>query len=232
MTRASAVHLSLAAPLGAAPQDRQPHPAAAQGKRKEAPVTTTTETAEATETAVSATGQDPLAVSGHAYPDGAVTVAAEAYWWHLGQLRLASSRAQAADRAQYLAQAAGKVAAALTGHPEATPDTHADPLAWTDISTLLGGLAIALGGVPIDSGSYPDALDGPYHGWEDLAGASTRREFAAAWYPFAQEFWQRVGLDGTAGQDDKSESDGELLLRAFAVAQVARAAAAIIDAAW
>jgi hypothetical protein len=186
-------------------------------------VTTTTET---TEAAVAATGQDPLAVSGHAYPEGAVTVAAEAYWWHLGRLRLASSRVQAADRARALARAAGKVAAALSGHPEAVPDTHADPLAWTDISTLLGGLAIAL-----DHGSYPDALDGAYHGWENLAGATTRREFAAAWYPFAREFRQRAGLDCTAAKDNGTRDEDEPL-RAFAVAQVTTAAAAIIDAAW
>jgi hypothetical protein len=201
-------------------------------------VTTTTETTEVTETAgatVAATGQDPLAVSGQAYPEGAVMVAAEGYWWHLDLLREAGTRKEAADRAQRLAQAAGKVAgkvaAALTGHPEAAPDTHADPLAWTDIATLVGGLAIALGGVPIDHGSYPDALDGPYDGWEDLAGAATRREFAAAWYPFTQQFGQRAGLDCTA-DDDGTGGDGELALRAFAVAQVTRAAAAIIDAPW
>jgi PHD/YefM family antitoxin component YafN of YafNO toxin-antitoxin module len=177
-------------------------------------------------------GQDPLAVSGHRYPEGAVMVAAEAYWWHLDRLRLATSRAQAADRAQRLAQAAGKVAATLTGHPEGAPDTHADPLAWTDISTLVGGLAIALGGVRIDHGSYPDALDGPYDGWGDMAGATTRREFAAAWYPFAQEFRQRAGIDGTTAQDDGTRDDDVPALRAFAVAQVTRAAAAIVDAAW
>jgi hypothetical protein len=181
---------------------------------------------------VAATRQDPLALSGHAYPEGAVMVAAEGYWWHLDLLREAGTRKEAADRAQRLAQAAGKVAAALTGHPQAAPDTHADPLAWTDISTLVSGLAIALGGVPIDHGSYPDALDGPYDGWGDLAGAATRREFAAAWYPFAQEFRQRAGLDGTAARDDGTGYDGELALRAFAVGQVTRAAAAIIAAAW
>jgi hypothetical protein len=159
-------------------------------------------------------------------------VAAEAYWWHLDLLREARTRKEAADRAQRLAQAAGKVAAALTGHPQAAPDTHADPLAWTDISTLTGALAIALGGVPIDHGSYPGAIDGPYDGWEDMAGAATRREFAAAWYPFTQELRQRAGLDGTVARDDGTGDDGELALRAFAVAQVNRAAAAIIDAPW
>lgn len=195
-------------------------------------ITDATEVAEAAEVTVAATGHDPLAVSGHAYPDWAVTVAAEAYWWHLDRLREARTRKEAADRAQRLAQAAGRIAATLTGHPQAAPDTHADPLAWTDISTLVGALAIALGGTRIDHGSYPDALDGPYDGWEDLAGAATRREFAAAWYPFTQEFRQRAGLDGTAAPDDETEGDGELALRAFAVAQVTRAAAAIIDAPW
>jgi hypothetical protein len=192
-------------------------------------VTTTTETAEASGTAlaaVTAVSQDALAVSGHPYPHGAVTVAAEAYWWHLGRLREAGTKREAADRAQRLAQAAGKVAAALTGHPEAVQDTHADPLAWADICTLTGGLAIALGGVPIDRGSYPESLDGPYDGWEDLACAATRREFAAAWCPFAREFRQRAGLEGP-----EDGSPGEPL-RAFAVAQVTAAAAAIIDAPW
>lgn len=174
-----------------------------------------------------ATEQGQLAVSGHAYPEGAVMVAAEAYWWRLDRLRQASSRAQAADCAQSMAQAAGKVAAALTGHPQAAEDTHTDPLAWTDLATLTGGLAAALRGDYVDSDRAIDDHDGPYGAWTDMATALDRREFAAAWYAVAQDLRDRAGLS-----DSAEDGEHRYPLRAFAAAQACKAAAAIIDAPW
>jgi hypothetical protein len=200
-------------------------------------VTTTTETTEVskvTETAeatAAATEQDPLAVSGHAYPETAKPVA-ETYSYQLGRLRGAVTRWEAAERAQSLAKSACAMAAVLTGDPEAAEDTHTDTLAWTDLATFLGSLAMALRGARVDPDDTFDAYDYPhYESWEHLAQAASRIEFAAAWYPLGQNLRQRAGLDGTARPDDEDDEDAPPL-RAFAAAQVVKAAAAIINAPW
>jgi hypothetical protein len=79
-------------------------------------------------------------LSGNRYPEAA-RMKVEAYWWHLAALRQAAARAEAAAHVRALAAAAGQAAAALTGTPEAAPDTACDPLAWTDIATYLTCLA-------------------------------------------------------------------------------------------
>ena len=171
-----------------------------------------------TDTATADTAQ---ALSGHRYP-ALAAVKAEGYWWHLAALRESTSRARAVHHVQALADAADQIAAGLTGTPEAAEDTALDPLAWTDIATYLIRLTVALrGGTagPEDTWEFSEADRGD---WEDLAAAPGRVEFAAAWYPI------REHLRALAAY-----ADGEgLVLRAFTVAQVTSAAAAVIDAHW
>jgi hypothetical protein len=62
-------------------------------------------------------------------------------------------------------------------------------------------------------------------GWDDLASAATRREFAAAWYPIREDLVELAALP--AGGGDRSPR-----LRSFTAAQVIRAAATLIDAPW
>jgi hypothetical protein len=188
----------------------------------------TTATTITTETAT--TTGNALSLAGHHYPEGAARAAAETYAdWRL-RLREAGSRREAAERAQSLAGAASLMAAALTGHPQAAEDTHADPVAWTDIATYTGGLATALRGDYVDSDRAIDECDGPYHGWTDLANALNRLEFAAAWYPLAQDLRDRAGLSGDS--EDSERRKHHEPLRAFTAAQVIEAAAAVIDAPW
>ena len=178
--------------------------------------TTTPETATTTGNA--------LSLAGHHYPEGTATVAAETYAHWRARLREAGSRQEAAERAQSLSGAASLMAAALTGHPQAAEDTHADPVAWTDIATYTGGLATALRGDYVDSG-HPVDYDGP--AWTDLANALNRLEFAAAWYTIAQDLRDRAGLSEDSGPRNRHEP-----LRAFTATQVIEAAAAVIDAPW
>jgi hypothetical protein len=193
--------------------------------------TTTTITTETATTTGSA-----LSLAGHHYPEGAARAAAETYaHWRL-RLREAGSRQEAAERAQSLSGAASLMAAALTGHPQAAGDTHADPLAWTDIATYTGGLATALRGDYVDNDRAIDDYDGPYHAWTDLANALNRLEFAAAWYTIAQDLRDRAGLNGDSDDGDGNEGRKRRKhhepLRAFTAAQVIEAAAAVIDAPW
>jgi hypothetical protein len=165
------------------------------------------------------------AVSGHEYP-GLAALKAEAYWWHLAALREAPTRERAAARVQSLASAADQIAAALTGLPEAAPDTHRDPVAWTDIATYLTCLARALQYSQMNFGDrvgLSSELD--QDGWDVLASATTRREFAAAWYPIREDLVELAALPADDG--DRSPR-----LRSFTAAQVIRAAATLIDAPW
>jgi hypothetical protein len=165
----------------------------------------------------------PQALSGDKFP-GSAAVLAEAYWWHLAALREAATRDRAAHHAQALATAAGQIAAALSGTPDAAPDTHRDPLAWTDIATYLTRLALALHSGQMNFGGRLDLTDFDDAGWDDLAAAATRREFAAAWQPIRENLAELAALpDG---------GNGDPRLRSFTAAQVTRAAAAIIDAPW
>ncbi len=155
---------------------------------------------------------------------------AERYWWHLARLREATSRGKAAEYAQSLAAAADRIAAALTGGAEAAADTATDPLAWADLSKFLASLAMALRGASVTPDGIFDANDGPdCDSWKHLAQAAGRREFAAAWYPIGQYLRLHAGLDGGTGEDGDEDAPE---LRTFTVAQVIRAAAAIIDAPW
>jgi hypothetical protein len=162
-------------------------------------------------------------LSGHKL-SGPAAVLAEAYWWHLAALRQATTRDGAAHHAQALASAADHIAAALSGTPEAAPDTNRDPLAWTDIATYLTRLALALHGGCMSTDDKRDMSDEDHGEWENLAQAASRREFAAAWYPIRENLLQLAALPGDNG--------GSPRLRAFTVARVIRAAAAIIDAPW
>lgn len=165
---------------------------------------------------------DPAqALSGHKYPALAAALA-EGYWWHLAALRESTSRARAVHHVQALADAAIQIAAGLAGTPEAAEDTALDPVAWADIATYLLRLAVALAGDtvgPEDTWEFSEADRGD---WEDLAGATSRAEFAAAWYPI------REHLRALAAYEN---GDG-LLLRAFTVTQVTSVAASVIDAHW
>jgi hypothetical protein len=67
-----------------------------------------------------------------------------------------------------------------------------------------------------------ETSDGDFGDWENLAAATTRREFAAAWHPIRANLLELAALPGDDGPR----------LRAFTAAQVTRAAAAIIDAPW
>jgi hypothetical protein len=176
-----------------------------------------------------ATVEDPLAMSGHSYPAAAV-VDAEKYWWHLARLRESKTRAEAAQHTWSLAVAAAHIADVLTGNPA---DSSRNPAAWYDLTDYLDHLAMALDSdffstSPSNAEEPRDRKAG--EAWEHLARAVTRREFAAAWHPFEEYLRQRAGLDASTGPDDGD--DGQPLLRAFAVAQVVKAAAAIIDAPW
>jgi hypothetical protein len=72
-------------------------------------------------------------------------------------------------------------------------------------------------------GGRPGCSDLGDDGWGDLAAAASRREFAAAWQPVRKSLLELAALPG---------SDGGSPLRAFTVAQVIRAAAAITDGPW
>jgi hypothetical protein len=165
---------------------------------------------------------DVTALSGQDYPELAL-VEAEGYWWHLARLRESTSRENAAGHALALARAADHIGSALSGTAGAVPDTARDPLAWMDLATYLTRLAQALHGGCLYPDGNRDASDGDHWEWEDLAAASTRKEFAAAWYPIAGNLRQLA----EPGEDGESPR-----LRAFTAAQAARAAAAIIDAPW
>jgi hypothetical protein len=105
---------------------------------------------------------------------GGTPVDAERYWWHLARLREATSRAKASEYAASLASAADRIAASLSGAPEAAPDTATDPLAWADLSTFLTSLALALRGAQVTPEYTFDANDGPdYDSWEHLARPRT-----------------------------------------------------------
>jgi len=180
-------------------------------------------------TTTDAAAVDLRNLPGHGYT-AVPAVDAERYWWHLARLREATSRNKAAEYANSLAAAADRIAAALSGAAETAPDTVTDPLAWADLSTFLARLSMALRGANVIPDDILDANDCPdYDSWEHLAQAMGRREFAAAWYPIGQYLRLHAGLDGSTG-DDGDEDAPEL--RAFTVAQVIRAAAAIIDAPW
>ena len=165
---------------------------------------------------------DPAyALSGHKYPALAAPVA-EGYWWHLAALRESTTRALAVRHVQALADAASQIAAGLVGTPEAAQDTALDPVAWTDIATYLIRLAAALA---VDAYGPEDTWEfseGDYDDWRDLAVATSRQEFAAAWHPIARHLNTLTACE---------DGDG-LLLRAFTVTQVTSAAAAAIDAHW
>jgi hypothetical protein len=158
-------------------------------------------------------------VSGHRYPPQAAP-GVEAYLTHLDALAGAETRLEAAAHLQSMAAAAGQVAAALAGTPEAAPDTVRDPLAWTDLATYLIRLAQAL-----HFGERMDfSVEFGSEGWDDLAGAAvTRTGFAAAWQPMREDLLELAGL---------SAQDSDPPLRAFTVVQVIRAAAAVTDASW
>lgn len=174
------------------------------------------------------TGISPeQALSGdNKFPERAA-VMAEAYWWHLAALRQAPTRERAAHHVQALAAAAGQIAAALSGIAEAAPDTYRDPLAWTDLAAYLTRLALALRGGHgfMEPEDKAEISDGSYSEWQNLAQAASRREFAAAWCPIG------ANLVGLAALPADGEGDGPRL-RGFTVAQVIRAAAAVIDAPW
>jgi hypothetical protein len=164
-----------------------------------------------------------LPVSGHQYPAPAA-IKVEAYWWHLTALREAATRTAATAHLHSLASVADQVAAALTGTPEATSDTALDPLAWTDTATYLTLLALALHSAQTGPADKWETSDGDAPDWENLAAATTRREFAAAWHPIRENLIGLTTLPGKCGADPQ--------LRTFTVAQVIRAAAALIDAPW
>lgn len=155
-------------------------------------------------TTAAVTAEDPLASSGHCYPQAAKGKV-QAYWWHLNALRASRTRAETAAHAWKLASAAQGVAAALPTADEAARGTWADPRAWHSLSVHLARLAIALDGDPV---KVPD-------GWADLSAARTRAEFTAAWHPVSQNLRRR-----------------DPPLPTFAVAQVAMAAAAVTGAPW
>jgi hypothetical protein len=163
------------------------------------------------------------ALAGYAFPASAADMAG-AYWWNLGRLRGSATRERAAMRVQSLAAAPGQLAAALYGAPGAAPDTHRDPLAWTGIATCLSRLALALHSGGMNFGDRM-SLHGGYGNcnWDDLAAAGSRREFAAAWQPVREHLVELAALPG---------GDGDRQLRGFTVAQVVRAAAAVIGAPW
>jgi hypothetical protein len=166
------------------------------------------------------------ALSGHQFPKAAA-VKAETYWRHLDALRQALTREQAARHAQALAAAADGIAAALSGTPDAAPDTQRDPIAWTDIATYLTRLALALHSGEMNFGDhlgFDFGCDGT--GWDDLAAAGSRTEFAAAWYPVRENLLELAAIPDEDGDGDDPR------LRGFTVAQVTRAAAAVIDAPW
>lgn len=148
--------------------------------------------------------EDPLSSSGHTYPDAAKGEV-QAYWWHLDALRGSRTRAEAARRAGNLAVAAGRTADALPAPGEGAGGTWADPRAWASLSVHLALLTLALDGGPV----------GMPGGWANLAAARTRAEFSAAWQPVGECLRHR-----------------EPPQPAFAVAQVAKAAAVILGAPW
>lgn len=165
--------------------------------------------------------------AGPDYPPQA-RVQVERYWYHLELAREAASREKAARHAHTMSQAAAAVADALARCAQTAPGTHADPLAWTDVSRTLTGLAMALDGARVDTaGSVFDDADAPDHAWEHLAQAATRAEFAAAWEPIGRYLRRRA--EPGSGQATGDEG-GKLTLRAFAVGQVVMAASAITGA--
>jgi hypothetical protein len=171
--------------------------------------------------------------AGPDYPPQA-RVQVERYWYHLELAREAASREKAARHAHTMSQAAAEVADALARYAQAAPGTHADPLAWTDVSRTLTGLAMALDGARAGTaGSVFDDAGAPDHAWEHLAQAATRAEFAAAWEPIGRYLRRRArpGSGQATGDEDESD-DGKLTLRAFAVGQVVMAASAITGARW
>lgn len=141
----------------------------------------------------------------------------------LTALRTARTRAEAADVTQMMASSADGIAAALTGSPDAEPDTDRDPVAWTDTATYLTRIALALRGALIDPDDARDFSDDHYGAWEDLSGTCDRREFAAAWQTIKQTLQE---------YRESSEENAQPRLRVFAVGQVLRVAAAVIDAPW
>jgi hypothetical protein len=162
------------------------------------------------------------ALSGHWSLEPAA-VQVETYWWHLDALHQAPARERAAHHVQALAAAAAGIAAALSGTPGAAPGTRRDPAAWAGISAYLTRLAMALRGGRISPQDRWDMSDGDYGEWEDLAGAVTRLEFAAAWHPVRENLLELAALP---------DDGGGPRLRGFTAAQVIRAAAAIIDGPW
>jgi hypothetical protein len=147
--------------------------------------------------------EDPVAVSGHKYPQPAA-IEAERYCWHLNMLRGSRTRVEAAKRTRGLATAAGRVAGALPAADQQAKGTWADPDAWTDLWACLTCMAVAL-----ERGT----LIGP--GWKALAATRTRAEFAAAWKSLAETLTR----EGTS-------------LPGFATAQAQAAADATTSAPW
>lgn len=138
-------------------------------------------------------------------------------------LRAVTSRLQAAAGVAFLADLADDLAseilAAGPGDP-ADEGTERDPIAWKEIAAHLNRMSLALsGGILHVEDSWDDE---DMHEWKDLAQATTRREFAAAWAAIKDELIKRA----TAEDGEKPP------LREFAVTRILTVAAAVIDGSW
>jgi hypothetical protein len=209
---------SRAAPPGAAGSRERSRPRLPDEEKEETMVNMSVK-------AAAAQARAGLPVPCHGFPDEASALQAERYWWHLARLREARDRCETVVHTAALADAAGRIAAALRGAPPEAADAGTDPLAWADLCTYLTRLGCALdGGGTVSPAQWeadePEAFDGDQDAWHDLADAATPGEFAAAWYPIQQNIRDRAASrpDGSPG-----------LLRAFTVGAVIQAAAAIID---
>ena len=156
-----------------------------------------------------------------------VVISVETYWWHLARARESRTRAEAAKRAWAMAAAAGRVHVILSGTPGAVPDVERDPLAWHDLSVLLGRLAMALdrdlSWAWVGCAADDSASCGACRASQGLAATVSRAEFAAAW-PLV---WR--GLAALAASGGNGEPPW---LRGFTAVQVEWAASAVIGAPW
>lgn len=135
------------------------------------------------------------------------------------ELRAASTREAAASHVGNMAEIAENCGKSLRGRPRSELE-HLSPEAWEDIATWLALMAATLRGdvtsitPPDEHGAWLQVQEDLQEAWRNLGAATSRVEWAAAWY---------VGLRGALDQD---------IPAGFARRQVAETAASIMDAPW